>query len=290
MPLLSISELESMSPVFRGKAGNKLAKELMKFLSMDKVNSLFDRFGHLSGPDFTDAVFKDVGYSYTVGFPGEEQQTFIGEALSDRLASVLPEGPFITVSNHPCGHLDGMTLVDMFARVRPDYKVLVNKILARITTLGDNFISVTPTGESRTAPTSDSISGIKAAMRHLSDGGALGLFPSGAVSDLSLKDRCVRDRQWQEPVIRLIKKSRAPVIPVRFFDGNSPFYYSLGLISWKVRLLRLLAEVFNKRGRTMRIGIGPVITPEQQLEAASRGIDSLSALLRSSVYDMAVKP
>ncbi|MGM9736222.1 MAG: 1-acyl-sn-glycerol-3-phosphate acyltransferase [Candidatus Cryptobacteroides sp.] len=278
--------MESMSPVFRGKAGNMLARELMKLLSVDKINSLFDRFGHLSGPDFTEAVFKDVGYSYTVAFPGQEPMDQSGESLGDRLASMLPEGPFITVSNHPCGHLDGMSLVDIFARVRPDYRVLVNKILARITTLGDNFISVTPVGETRTSPTSDSISGIKAAMRHLSDGGALGLFPSGAVSDLSLKDRCVRDRQWQEPVIRLIRKAKVPVVPVRFFDGNSPFYYSLGLVSWKVRLLRLLAEVFNKDGKTMHIGIGPVISVDEQVEAASRGTDALSDLLRSSVYSM----
>jgi putative hemolysin len=126
------------------------------------------------------------------------------------------------------------------------------------------FIQVTPTGTERTAPTSASVSGIKAALRHLRSGGSLGLFPSGAVSDLSIKDRCVRDREWQEAVIKLIMKAQVPVIPVRFFDGNSVFYYSLGLIDWRIRLLRLPAEVFNKRGKTMHIGIGKVISVEEQ--------------------------
>lgn len=286
MPLLTVNELESLSPVFRGKAGNYLARKLMGFVSIDKANSLYDRFRQFEGPDFTKAAFDDIGFTYEVALGGCVFDITQRDELASALRAFLPEGPFITVSNHPCGHLDGMALVDIFAAVRPDYKVLVNKILARIKTLEPNFISVTPTGTERTAPTSDSISGIKAALRHLRDGSPLGLFPSGAVSDLSLKDRCIRDRQWQEPVIRLVEKAKVPVVPVRFFDGNSSFYYSLGLIDWRVRLLRLVAEVFNKRGKTMRIGIGPVLTAESLKEAASKGIPALTSLLRSSVYDM----
>ena len=101
-------------------------------------------------------------------------------------------------------------------------------------------------------------------MAQIRCGGAQGLFPSGAVSDLSLKECCIRDREWQEPVIRLIKKMNVPIIPVRFLDRNSNFYYTLGLLGWKVRLLRLPAEVFNKKGNRTRIVIGEIILPEQQ--------------------------
>ena len=115
-------------------------------------------------------------------------------------------------------------------------------------------------------------------------GGVLGIFPSGAVSDLSLKDRCIRDRQWQEPVIRLIKKLGVPVVPVHFLDRNSDFYYSLGLIDWRVRLLRLPAEVFNKKGKRTRIAIGEIITPQQQQEF--KDMDSFSDFLRNKVYNL----
>ena len=195
----------------------------------------------------------------------------------------LPEGPFITISNHPYGSIDGVMLVDMFGHIRKDYKVMVNKILSRIETLQDNFICVTPTGTERTAPTRDSIQGIKDALSHVRAGHPLGIFPSGAVSDLSLKDGCIRDREWQEAVIRLIRKLNVPVVPVHFLDRNSDLYYSLGLIDWRIRLLRLPAEVFNKRGKRTRIAIGKVIMPEQQDEFMD--IRSFGEFLRSKVYN-----
>lgn len=277
MPLLGIDELERISPIFRGKAGNALSRALMRFLAVDKVNELYDRNSVVNGPDFASAVLNDIGIKYDVGFEGADMQ--------DTLSALTGGGPFITISNHPCGHVDGIMLVDLFGHVRPDYKVMVNKILARIEPLEDSFIPVTPTGSSRTAPTAASVSGIKAALKHLRDGGGLGLFPSGAVSDLSLKDRCVRDREWQEAVVRLIMKAQVPVVPVRFFNGNSWLYYSLGLIDWRVRLLRLPAEVFNKKGSTMHIGIGPVISVEEQKRFGT-DIGAFRAFLRERVYDM----
>lgn len=277
MPLLGIDELERISPIFRGKAGNALSRALMRFLSVDKVNDLYDRNSVVNGPDFASAVLNDIGMKYDVDFEGADMQ--------ETLSALVGEGPFITISNHPCGHVDGIMLVDLFGHVRPDYKVMVNQILARIEPLGDSFIPVTPTGSSRTAPTAASVSGIKAALKHLRNGGGLGLFPSGAVSDLSLKDRCVRDREWQEAVVRLIMKAQVPVVPVRFFNGNSWLYYSLGLIDWRVRLLRLPAEVFNKKGSTMHIGIGPVISVEEQKRFGT-DIGAFRAYLRERVYDM----
>ena len=142
---------------------------------------------------------------------------------------------------------------------------------------------MTPTGNERTAPTKESLRGIKEAIEHVRAGHPLGIFPSGAVSDLSLKDRCIRDRQWQEPVIRLIKKLRVPVVPVKFMDRNSDFYYSLGLIDWKVRLLRLVAEVFNKKGKPTRIAIGEIISPDQLSEF--NDIKEFSDFLRNKVYN-----
>ncbi len=277
MPLLSVEELERMAPIFKGRAGNAFAKGMMHLLSIDRVNELYDRNTAVNGPDFAAAVLDDIGMRYHIGCASADP--------SESLSSVIPDGPFITVSNHPCGHVDGISLVDVFGHMRPDYKVMVNKILSMIKPLENCFIQVTPTGTERTAPTSASVSGIKAALRHLRSGGSLGLFPSGAVSDLSIKDRCVRDREWQEAVIKLIMKAQVPVIPVRFFDGNSAFYYSLGLIDWRIRLLRLPAEVFNKRGKTMHIGIGKVISVEEQ-KRFGNDVRAFGDYLRKSVYDM----
>lgn len=270
MPLLTVKELESMAPVFRGGAGNAFARFLMKVLSVDKCNDLYDRNSALTGPEFARAVLKDIGVSYEI-----ENM----EELDN-----LPDGPFITISNHPYGGIDGIILVDIFGHLNRNYKVMVNRFLGRVESLSENFICVTPTGETRSAPTEASIQGVKDALRHVKGGYPLGIFPSGAVSDLSIRDRSVRDREWQEPVIRLIRKLRVPIVPVAFLDGNSAFYYSLGLIDWKVRLLKLPSEVFNKRGTTVRVALGNMITPEQQ--AGYDDINEFRSFLRSSVYEL----
>lgn len=269
MPLLTVNELEEMTPLFKGSLGNSFAHSLMKLLSVNKINDLYDKHVDHAGPDFARSVLEDIGVRY--------------EVLNPERLERLPDGPFITISNHPYGSIDGVMLVDLFGHIRPDFKVMVNRFLGRIETLRDNFICVTPTGAERTAPTKDSIQGIKDAIAHVHGGHPLGIFPSGAVSDLSLEDRCIRDREWQEPVIRLMMKLNVPVVPVHFLDRNSDFYYSLGLIDWRVRLLRLPSEVFNKNGKRTRIAIGEIITPEQQKEYADP--KQFGRFLRDKVYN-----
>lgn len=270
MSLLSIDELGNLAPFFKTRVGNNMGRALMRVLSMDKVNDLYVRHLHERGVDFTRAILDDIGVRY--------------EILDPQVLESLPNGPFIVVSNHPYGSIDGLMLLDIFGRLRPDFKVMVNEILGRIKPLEDNFICVTPTGTERTSPTKESLRGIKEALLHVREGHALGIFPSGAVSDLSLRDGCIRDREWQEPILRLIKKMNVPVVPVHFIDRNSNFYYMLGLLGWRVRLLRLPSEVFNKRGKRTRLSIGAPIMPQQFSD-----IDDLSqfgAFLRHAVYTL----
>jgi putative hemolysin len=269
MPLLKLNELENVTPLLSGKIGNAFCRVLMRMLAIDKVNDLYDRNSDRRGPDFAGAVLKDIGVEY--------------EILNQEVLQRIPDGPFITISNHPYGHIDGVMLVDLFGHLRPDFKVMVNKFLGRIEALEDNFICVTPTIGEPTAPTKDNIQGIKDAVGHIRGGNALGLFPAGAISDLSLKDGCIRDREWQEPVIRLIKKLNVPIVPVHFLDRNSFFYYSLGLIHWKMRLLRLPSEVFNKRENIQRIAIGEIITPQEQADFSD--IRQFRDFLRNKVYN-----
>ena len=270
MPLLTIDEMESSLPFFKGRAGNSAARFLMRMLAVDRINNLYDRNSSYEGPEFASAILRDIGVSY--------------EVINPMVLETLGDGPFITVSNHPYGSIDGIILVDLLGHYRKDYKVMVNKILSRIKAMEGNFISVTPNGNSRNVPTGDSIAGIKAAMKHVREGHPVGIFPSGAVSDLDVRTGTVRDREWQEPVMRMIRKLNVPILPVRFLDGNSKFYYMLGLIDWRVRLMRLPSEVFNKRGRKERIVFGNVITPEMQNSFPDTA--SFSGYVRNSVYEL----
>lgn len=270
MPVITQTQIQQQVPKLNNRVGGALIRGAMHLASLDRVNALYDRCSHLQGADFAGALMRDIGIDYLIGNP-------------ERLEA-LPEGPFITVSNHPFGHIDGIIMIDLFGHLRQDYKVMVNQLLAHIRAMSPNFIEVVPKGNVATGPKAASLAGVRDTLGHLRDGHPVGFFPSGAVSDLSLKEHCIRDREWQEAVLRLIQKARVPVIPVRFFDRNSMFFYRLGLIDWRVRLVRLCAEVFNKRGKQVRLGIGETISVEKQSGFAS--IQDYGKMLRDSVYQM----
>lgn len=268
MALLTYTNLEQISPLFKGKSGHILANCLMKLLAVDKVCELYDNNEEYLGVDFAHHILQDIGVNYTV--------------IGSEILEELPKGAFITISNHPYGSIDGIMLIDLIGRYRPDFKVLVNQFLGYIKRLEPNFIKVVPTGKQKEGIKKESLRGIMQSLKHLQAGAPLGLFPSGAVSDLSIKDGCIRDREWQMSAIQLIKKSRVPVVPVRFRDRNSMFYYLLGLIDWRLRVTRLPREVFNKRNKTTRVEILPIITVEEQDKYSN--IEEFRTFLRSTIY------
>lgn len=272
MNLVEETDLGALSSFFKGKIGHRRAAFFMRILTIDRLNRTYDKSSGFSGTEFSGRFLNDIGVKYVVG-------------NAERLKQ-LPDGAFITVSNHPYGGLDGLMLIDLIARIRPDFRVMVNKTLSMVKTLRENFISVTSRDNENESVATASMRGIRETVSHLRNGHPVGFFPSGAISDLSLKEMRIRDRQWQEGVLHLIHSARVPVLPVRFFDGNSPFFYFLGLLNWRVRLLRLPYEVFNKRGQRPGIGIGNIISVEEQ--ERFHNPHALGEFLRKSVYEMPV--
>ena len=270
--VVEFEDLERMSPAFMGDKGRRLAKLFMKVFAIDRVNALYERSCEHRGADFAESILKDLGVDYQIG-------------NAERLMP-LKEGAFITVSNHPYGGIDGIMLVDLMAGIRADYKVMVNQILSLIEAMSDNFISVKPkVGDNELSPTAN-VNGIRETLTRLHEGHPVGFFPAGAVSMFEFKHLGVRDREWQESVLKLIHKAKVPVVPIRFFDKNSFLFYSLELISWKIRLIQMPRELFNKHGKRTRIGIGNIITTEE-LEKFNDH-KSLGTYLRKVLYDMPV--
>jgi len=270
MALITIEDIEGLSPLFKGKFGNELAHLILRALGVDKVSERYGRHEDLCGAQFTSAFLKDLNLRYEV------------QGL-EHLLSDLPDGPFITISNHPYGGLDGLILIDLFGDIREDYKLMVNKFLSIVKTLDGSFIGVVPKTNATKNITQESIDGVKKALMHIKDGHPLGIFPSGAVSDFSFKDFSVRDREWLDSAIELIRHLKVPVVPVRFFGRNSNWFYLLGLIGWRLRSLRLPREILNKEGRTVRLGIGQIISVEEQMSVPKA---DFASMLRSSVYDI----
>lgn len=235
-----------MVPFFDGK--KRLVNFLLKFLSVDKVNWIHDHNCDTPGVPFTAGLLNDLNIKLRID-------------NEERLDN-LPEGSFITVSNHPLGALDGIALIKIVGERRPKFKVMVNMVLNYISAMRPNFIAVDALASSDPKKKAVSMQGIKAAMMQVRSGEPMGFFPAGAVSKLK-RNLHIEDREWQPTIIRLIKQMKVPVVPIYFHTRNSWWFTFLGMLSWQLRTLRLPAEVFRKKNATMHISIGETISVEE---------------------------
>lgn len=244
--VLDYDDIRKMVPFFDGK--KRLVNFLLKLLSVDKVNWIHDHNCDTPGVPFTAGLLNDL--NITLRIDNEE-----------RLDN-LPEGSFITVSNHPLGALDGIALIKIVGERRPKFKVMVNMVLNYISAMRPNFIAVDALASSDPKKKAVSMQGIKAAMMQVRSGEPMGFFPAGAVSKLN-RSLHIEDREWQPTIIRLIKQMKVPVVPIYFHTRNSWWFTFLGMVSWQLRTLRLPAEVFRKKNATMHISIGETISVEE---------------------------
>ena len=268
--LISIEDIKKVHPIFRKPFGEILAKFVIKLGGLDNVNMVYDSGKHKTGTDIEDAMIDGLGIKRVVHNVDVLKQ-FEGQ-------------PFITVSNHPYGHIDGIMLVGEVAKVRPDFKVMVNWMLGMIDIMSDHFIGVNPYSSGTLAGRS-SLAGVKECIQYVKDGHPLGFFPAGAVSKTKINR--IEDREWQEGVIKLIQKVKVPVVPVYISGKNSWFFNFLDLIDWRLRTVRLCHELTNKKGKSIHIIFGEPISIEEQMEY--KDTKALGEFLKKQTYALKIK-
>lgn len=242
----------------------RLADVIMKTLKLEAINKLYKNSLSDNSLEFIDKVFSELNLKY--------------EVSEKDWANIPKEGAFITVSNHPYGGIDGLLLLRIIAEKRPDYKVMANYLLQKIEPLKENFLAVNPFDKDMSAKSS--VGGMKETLRHLSEGKPIGIFPAGEVS--SVNKRSISDKQWNDSVIKLIKKANVPVVPVYFSGGNSVLFHLLGLINPKLRTIKLPSELINKKNKTIEVRIGKPITVKEQDQFED--LEKYGRYLRSKTY------
>ena len=266
--VLDADDIMAMVPKLQGH--RKLVERFMKFLSLDKVNALHANHADTPGPQFVRGLLEELDIKLRIDN---------GQVLDN-----LPQGAFITVSNHHFGALDGIILIDMIASRRPRYKVMVNMFLNYIKAMRPNFIAVDAMASDDPKKRAVSMAGIREVIKMVRQGDPVGFFPAGAVAKVNWRGR-LQDREWQPTVIQLIEKLKVPVIPIFFHGSQSWWFNFLGVVCWQLRTFRHPAEVFRKRGKTFHITVGDPITVEEQM--AHMGSEKeFSDFLRRHTYEL----
>lgn len=171
-----------------------------------------------------------------------------------QLAKIPEQGPLVLVANHPFGVVDGLMLAHLASKVREDYFLLVNEVLARDPRLNAHLLPV-DFRETKAAVHMNVDTGRRAVQRVLA-GGAMAIFPSGGVATAPTAWGQAVDLPWKPFAAKIIQQSRATVAPLYFPGQNSRLFQLVSQFSMPLRLGLLLQETRNKMDHTFEVRIG----------------------------------
>ncbi len=249
----------AMAPLMNGILG--------RILHIDQFRTLYSQTAADDGSyGFHDRLLNALGIRYRV---------------SDSDIKRIPRyGPLIAIANHPFGAVEGLILASVLKSVRPDVKVMANHILQRIQELHDLLIFVDPFGG--TSSVQRNLKPLKQSIEWLNSGGTLAIFPAGEVSHVRLGRRLVTDPRWSNSVVRLARKTGAPVLPVFFRGSNGPLFQALGFVHAGFRTILLPREFLRRRNQIVDLEVGHIIPSERLQTAASD--EAGTELLRQRTY------
>ena len=79
------------------------------------MNAFLEEADGLEGMEFIDRILEHFNFSYSV--------------VGREIENIPAEGRVVIVANHPLGLLDGVALLKLVSKVRPDVRIVANDIL-----------------------------------------------------------------------------------------------------------------------------------------------------------------
>ncbi|KIA82936.1 glycerol acyltransferase [Kaistella solincola] len=267
MSLISKTDLIKASGLSKlGILSSPIASAVMRVAKIDEVNRMYDFLKDKKGKDFFDSFVRYRELKYIV--------------FEEDLARIPKTGPFILVSNHPLGAIDGILMTKILSEIRPDFKIMGNFLLEKIEPMKPYVIPVNPFENRKVLRNSST--GMRETLKHLESGGCVGIFPAGEVSNKNNKFNEIRDKKWELPVLKLIKIAKVPVVPMYFHAKNSQLFYRLGKLHPDLQTLLLPAEMMNKREKPIRIRFGKPVSVKFLMDHDS--VEEMGEFLQKKIY------
>ena len=180
----------------------------------------------------------------------------------EQLDRIPKTGPVVVVANHPHGMVDGMIFADLIGRVRPDYRILTRSLLTAIDEVAGSYMIPVPFPHDPDAQRKYIEMRAKA-MSHLRDGGVVALFPSGVVASSDTLFGPAIEREWNVFTAKMIRRSGAQVVPLKFPGENSRAYQIANKVSPLLRQGLLLHEIVHALNKAQAPIVGHPLTEEQ---------------------------
>ena len=261
--------LQETYPDFKFNKDNKwVINGLKKLIHEDDLNEFLFKNQHLRGFAFLDKLLTYFKFTYQVD--------------NDSYLNIPAQGRLLIVANHPIGTLDGLALVKLIRSVRPDVRVVVNRVLINMKPLESIFFPVNILSSDK----KELKDTYKTMIDSLEKEEAIIIFPAGEVSRITPKG--VRDGEWQSGFIKLAKKTKSPILPIHIKAKNSAFFYGISTIYKPLATMLLVNEMFNKRNQTIKFQVGSVV-PYCEISESDETNKQLCKRFRKHVLNLGKK-
>lgn len=198
------------------------------------------------------------------------------------VADAIPtKGGALVIANHPFGGADAIhmcSLVCQNRRTTGNGKILANSIVYQAPKFNHFLLPLKILREKNAQRHNLKI--LKSAADLVKNDGLLGVFPAGAVSrnrpELGYQ---FTDIPWSEHIARIALKSKAPVIPIRYFGKTPRWFNILGHLFPLIRAALIPRILLTMQNQTIHCRAGKPITYEELSQA-----DNPTKYIRNAVY------
>lgn len=260
--------LQETYPDFKlGKDNKLVVKALKKLIHEDDFNEVIRKNQHLRGFAFLDKLLHYFKFNYQVS--------------NDCYNNIPSEGRLLIVANHPIGTLDGLALVKLIRSVRPDVRIVANRVLSHMEPLQSIFLPVDVLTDKKKLKDV-----YKVMLDALENEEAIIFFPAGEVSRITPKG--IRDGAWQSGFIKLARRAQCPILPIFIKAKNSALFYSASTLYKPLGTMLLVKEMFNKKGQEIKFMVGAPV-PYQVIADSEESNKQLSQRFRKHVQNLGKK-
>jgi len=213
---------------------------LYKILHYDDAVRMADEIGPLPG---------DAAMEYASGLLSLDLD--IGG-----LSRIPKSGACVIAVNHPTGIADGVAIYDALKQVRQDIAIFTNRDALRVNPRLSEFLIPVEWRENL-RDRSKMRETLRLTSLAFKEGRGVVIFPSGRIA--FWKDGRLNERPWQSSAVTLARKQGVPILPINLTARNSGLFYWFANWNTELRDMTVFHELLNKKGKTFRIAVGPLI-------------------------------
>jgi putative hemolysin len=232
-PIFSFADAE-MGPI-----SNTVIRSIERFSGQPKIRQLY--FDYV-----------DENRPYARFWADALQRLNITIDLRRDAGAIIPSsGPTLVVANHPYGVIDGLVLCALMAEVRSDYKIITHRVLRQAPPTMDKILPID--FDETEAALATNIETRQRAAEYLRSGGAVIIFPAGAISLAPKLVGEAYDKEWKPFAAKLAMQPDTVTVPFLFDGQNSLLFQAARKVSLTLAYSLMFREICKLMGTTVSL-------------------------------------